>query len=281
MRLYQIGVPKISFNTDGCYLSEWTKGVYYGVDGVPHPYMAELFFEVDFSRSLASDTDAFQYYHSGQWHDISLTSTNKYSVPLVSDRDDTVVSGTEDIRLLFPNGSMVYASEPLDYEYAPLPHLTSSGVGPIQLKMNIASIPATVPGFYDRLTTAVVEVTGEGGYDEMEPVLRAWLGEEKMIDIYYYDSYVYMIDVHSGRLKTLNGLSLNSTAREIFAVGAEVQAYSDWTYATYSDGVHFYGLDFTKAGWAKLEQVFLDGIDRTFTIADMIPDSTPTNIRIW
>lgn len=144
---------------------------------------------------------------------------------------------------------------------------TTDGIGDIKVGAKISSLPGQVSGLYNKIEFAVEEVSGEGGYEDTVHLYRVLSGREVVLKIYPDKGKVDRIEVVSKSIKTAHGLSLASSAPELFAAGAHAIAGNDGDVAIVCDGVLFLNQPLSQAGQKKAEQAYF-GEDVKFEASD-------------
>ena len=157
---------------------------------------------------------------------------------------------------------------------------TVDGIGDIKVGTKMSSLPKQVSGLYDKIEFAVEEVSGEGGYEDTVHLYRVLSGREVVLKIYPDKGKVNSIDVVSKRIKTANGLSLASTASELFAAGAHAVAWNDGSVCIVCDGVLFLDQPLSKTGMKKAEQAYL-GENVKFEASDFTGNPGRINTSEW
>lgn len=280
MHIVQLGVPKIEYDETRCHWDEWTSGSY-SSNGKMYSLTTKLHYYLNINRNLGIDMSSFQIVHASVIYNYSFKNTDYYRATIYANNCSPLV-GVDDARFTYPNGREVYAVRPFEFEYyEEWPQITSDGIGEIQLDMPINKIPRQIPGLYDKISLATVEVYEEGGYHEYVQVYRATWENERMFDIYHYDGKISSIQFFSPRLKTIHGLGVNSTPDILFFNNAKFSWFNNATDALYCDGAYFYYIPMTPAGYQKAADCYVYGMDYPFYASDYQPDGRAEFLTIW
>lgn len=150
--------------------------------------------------------------------------------------------------------------------------ITSKGIAPLMMKTAIRTLPASVPGLYDKIKKVEYMEGGEGGDVWLETRYEVYLKGEAMLYFFEDEGIINSLQFISPRLKTSHGLSGQSTAGEIFSSGCKyrIEQWNDGTVYVFCDGLIFVSLEMTPSGLKKMERGYLYG-DVTFDKSDFKP----------
>lgn len=148
---------------------------------------------------------------------------------------------------------------------SPVPEMmiTKSGVGPFVIGMDIASLPNSLSGVYDKLVRQTMS------YDDIHEDIYyiAYSNEEQTLCFEELNGKVLRIDIYTPIAKNDLGLNVNSTPSQLFAAGATILQDNGGVQGIWLDGVIWVGHEYTSSGLEKLTES-VRGKKPSFTASD-------------